>query len=97
MSLSNEDFIKEQEYLEKTLKVLEKLVSKDGKTIDKEDSEIEEFKQYFWTSINDMDDMEITMNRHAITSQINRNNQKREQLSKLKKSLTSPYFGRVDF
>ena len=97
MSLSKEELQKEQEYLDKTLKVLRSLITSDDESIAKDQTDVEEFKQYFWSSITDMDDMEISTNRQAITSQINRTNQKIEQLSKLKRSLNSPYFGRVDF
>lgn len=97
MSLSKEELQKEQEYLDKTLKVLRSLITSDDESILKDQSDVEEFKQYFWSSITDMDDMEISTNRQAINSQINRTNQKIEQLSKLKRSLNSPYFGRVDF
>ena len=97
MSLSKEELQKEQEYLDKTLKVLRSLITSDDESIAKDQTDVEELKQYFWSSITDMDDMEISTNRQAINSQINRTNQKIEQLSKLKRSLNSPYFGRVDF
>ena len=97
MSLNQNELNIEQEYLEQTLKVLRRLIGDDASSIEKDQSDIEEFKQYFWSSITDMDDMEKHVTRASINSQIDRTNDKIVQLNKLKRSLKSPYFGRVDF
>ena len=97
MSLNQNELNIEQEYLEQTLKVLRRLIGDDASSIEKDQSDIEEFKQYFWSSITDMDDMEKHVTRASINSQIDRTNDKIAQLNKLKRSLKSPYFGRVDF
>ena len=97
MSLNQNELRAEQEYLEKTFQVLRKLIGDDSSSIEKDQADIEEFKQYYWSSISDMDDMEKIVTRSSINEQITRNNDRITQLAKLKRSLKSPYFGRVDF
>lgn len=97
MSLNPNELSEEQNYLNKTLTILKKIIGDDVTTIEKIQSDIEEFKQYFWSSIGDMDDMEKRVNRASINSQIDRTNDNIAQLTKMKKSLKTPYFGRVDF
>ena len=47
MSLNQNELNIEQEYLEQTLKVLRRLIGDDASSIEKDQSDIEEFKQYY--------------------------------------------------
>ena len=97
MTLSEKELLIEQEYLQKTLEIVKKIISEKDINISSNVSGVNDFKQYLWSNMSDMDDIEIASNREMINSQVYNTNENIKQLIQLKKSLLSPYFGRVDF
>ena len=97
MSISKEELTKEKQNLKNTLKVIKELVDKNSDNIDEQINSINEMKKYIWENNTVLDDAEIASNMYEVNCNVGVTNKNISDLQKLKKSLLSPYFGRIDF
>ena len=97
MNIEPEQLKQEEEYLKKTLAVIKELIENDDNSIKDRMAEIQEMKKYLWDNNAMLDDAEIASGMYNVTCDVSYTNENIKKLMKLKKSLESPYFGRVDF
>ncbi|MBP3461417.1 MAG: AAA family ATPase [Bacilli bacterium] len=94
----NENLLKEEEeYLKLTRNIIQKQIDKSDENIKSSADLIVEMKKYVWENVGDLDDIEVMHNLSDINNNVSVTNVSIDMLQKLKKSLKSPYFGRVDF
>ena len=91
--------IKEQEYLDETIKTIKEEISKQEKKCDRNIKFVKELSKYHWETKADMDDIEkasslCDVDRHATLT-----NDGISNLRKLRKALENPFFGKltIDF
>lgn len=97
MSISKEELAKEKQNLKNTLKEIKELVEKNSDNIDEQMNSINEMKKYIWENNAVLDDAEIASSMYEVNCNVGVTNKNISDLQKLKKSLLSPYFGRIDF
>lgn len=97
MNIEPEQLKKEEEYLKKTLAIIKELIENDDNSIKGRITEIQEMKKYLWENNAMLDDAEISSGMYNVNCDVSYTNENIKKLMKLKKSLDSPYFGRVDF
>lgn len=97
MNIIPEQFELEKEYLQKTLEVIKSLIDSEDVSIQNKINAINEMKRYIWENNATLDDVEISQGMYNVNSDVEYTNDKMRRLQKLKKSLSNPYFGRVDF
>ena len=97
MNIEPEQLKLEEEYLKKTLAVIKELIENDDNSIKDRMAEIQEMKKYLWDNNAMLDDAEIASGMYNVNCDVSYTNENIKKLMKLKKSLESPYFGRVDF
>ena len=97
MSISKEELKKEKEYLNKTISVINELIEENGEQTKNRIDEINEMKRYIWENNGELDDAEIASGMYNVNLDVDNTNDKIKELYKLKKALSSPYFGRIDF
>lgn len=97
MNITPEQFELEKEYLQKTLEVIKSLIDSEDVSIQNKINAINEMKRYIWENNATLDDVEISQGMYNVNSDVEYTNDKMRRLQKLKKSLSNPYFGRVDF
>jgi DNA helicase II / ATP-dependent DNA helicase PcrA len=97
MNLSNEEMIKEEQYLQETTNIIQKHIDDSSTKIDLEKMKIGELKKYVWTSQNEMDAIEMRARKEAADLDVSIANIAINRTFKLFQSLEKPYFGRVDF
>ena len=97
MNIEPEQLKQEEEYLKKTLAVIKELIENDDNSIKDRMAEIQEMKKYLWDNNAMLDDAEIASGMYNVNCDVSYTNENIKKLMKLKKSLESPYFGRVDF
>lgn len=97
MNIEPKQLKQEEEYLKKTLAVIKELIENDDNSIKDRMAEIQEMKKYLWDNNAMLDDAEIASGMYNVNCDVSYTNENIKKLMKLKKSLESPYFGRVDF
>ena len=97
MGISVKQMNQENEYLNKTIKVIEELLEKNGYNINSEISRINEMKRYVWENNTFFDDTELADNLYSVDINVNTISTEIKKIYKLQKALNSPYFGRIDF
>ena len=97
MNIEPEQLKQEEEYLKKTLAVIKELIENDDNSIKDRMAEIQEMKKYLWDNNAMLDDADIASGMYNVNCDVSYTNENIKKLMKLKKSLESPYFGRVDF
>ena len=97
MNIEPEQLKQEEEYLKKTLAVIKELIENDDNSIKDRMAEIQEMKKYLWDNNAMLDNAEIASGMYNVNCDVSYTNENIKKLMKLKKSLESPYFGRVDF
>ena len=97
MNVSIDELNREKEYLKKTIVVIKKLIEKGNLTIDEKQKSIGELKRYIWENNGILDETEIAEEMYNVNVDVDETNKKIKNLQKLRKSLISAYFGRVDF
>ena len=97
MNLTPEQLSEEKEYLEKVMEVLKELCDKHSDSIDSQIDSIQELKKYIWDNIYELDDMEVAGEMYNVNTNVGYANKRIADLHQLKRSLYSPYFGRIDF
>ena len=97
MNITPEQLELEKEYLKKTLEAIKSLIDKNDVSIQNKIDTINEMKRYIWENKGTLDDVEIASNMYDVNNDVTHTNESIKRLQKLRKSLITPYFGRVDF
>ncbi len=97
MNIAPEQLEQEKDYLKKTLEVIQSLIDQSDSSIQDRINSINEMKRYIWENNAVLDEVEIATGMYDVNNDVGYTNENIKQLQKLKKSLISPYFGRVDF
>lgn len=96
-NLGKEELDREIVYLNSVMDVLKENISKFDADIQDDMNEITEMKHYIWDNLGVLDDVEIATGIYDVNTNVDKTNERIHQLHVLKKSLVSPYFGRIDF
>ena len=88
-----------KEHLDEILKKLKKKMDSIREALALGEQEIEGMHEYYWQNYTEMDQYgyENFDNQQALLNQVNANQALQVSLSRLKRMIDSPYFGRVDF
>lgn len=87
----------EYEYLSQTLEALKSIVGELSEKTENSISEITEFNKYLWENIDAMDIEERILGITSNEQYADITNSSLRKIRSLKKSLNSPYFGRITF
>lgn len=89
----------EQKYLSYVLEKLKRRVEEVEHSLKEGEKEVEGMHEYYWENYMEMDEYgyENFDNQQALLQQMNVNEERKRLAGRLKKMLSSPYFGRVDF
>ena len=97
MKISSEELKKEVLYLKETLKILKNIIEKESDSIEIQKTNVNEMKKYIWENTGVLDDIEVMVSMRDVNKEVDFTNKNIKIINSLKKSLSSPYFGRVDF
>lgn len=97
MKISSEELKKEVLYLKETLKILKNIIEKESDSIEIQKTNVNEMKKYIWENSGVLDDIEVMVSMRDVNKEVDFTNKNIKNINALKKSLSSPYFGRVDF
>ena len=97
MKISTEQLKEEMLYLKETLKVLKSIIEKESDSIEVQKANVNEMKKYIWENAGVLDDIEVMVSMRDVNKEVDFTNKNIKNINSLKKSLSSPYFGRVDF
>jgi DNA helicase II / ATP-dependent DNA helicase PcrA len=97
LNLSNEELLKEQEYLAETIDIINTQIKESNVNISQEKEAVYDFKKYVWGSKSEMDSAEIAAKMELADLDVRLTNITINRVMKLQKALLKPYFGRVDF
>lgn len=97
MKISSEELKKEVLYLKETLKILKNIIEKESDSIEIQKTNVNEMKKYIWENSGVLDDIEVMVSMRDINKEVDFTNKNIKNINALRKSLSSPYFGRVDF
>lgn len=97
MKITKEELIIEKKYLEQTLNTLKEIIDEKNESIDNKKKEVYESKKYIWDNTGVLDDVEIATSINEIDNEVNLTNLNIKKVESLSHSLSSPYFGRIDF
>lgn len=85
----------EQTYLDKTLKVVDRDISKLEKTCESGINEVRKLSKYHWETKSEMDDIEIANTMNDVNHTATITNSVLSKLRKLRKAAESPFFGKI--
>ena len=97
MKISSEVLKKEVLYLKETLKILKNIIEKESDSIEIQKTNVNEMKKYIWENSGVLDDIEVMVSMRDVNKEVDFTNKNIKNINALRKSLSSPYFGRVDF
>ena len=97
MKISSEELKKEVLYLKETLKILKNIIEKESDSIEIQKTNVNEMKKYIWENSGVLDDIEVMVSMRDVNKEVDFTNKNIKNINALKKSLSSPYFARVDF
>lgn len=97
MNVSLEELEKEREYLKRTLEVINNIINERDSFINERMESITEMKRYIWENSGVLDEVEIATGMYNVNMDVDYTNNNIKTLQKLRRSLISPYFGRIDF
>lgn len=97
MKISSEELKKEVLYLKETLKILKNIIEKESDSIEIQKTNVNEMKKYIWENAGVLDDIEVMVSMRDVNKEVDFTNKNIKNINSLRKSLSSPYFGRVDF
>lgn len=97
MKISSEELKKEVLYLKETLKILKNIIEKESDSIEIQKTNVNEMKKYIWENSGVLDDIEVMVSMRDVNKEVDFTNKNIKNINALRKSLSSPYFGRVDF
>jgi DNA helicase-2/ATP-dependent DNA helicase PcrA len=93
----NKTLESEKEYLEQVLTMLRNNLQKSGINLSAYSKDIQDTKEYIWENIYDLDPEEIASMNEIVKGATLYGETMISQNKKLRKLLSSPYFGRIDF
>ncbi len=85
----------EQLYLDKTIDIIKKEISKQEDTCESGIENIQELSKYHWENKEAMDDIEFANNVFYINHSAILTNNQIDRLRKLRRALKNPYFGKI--
>lgn len=97
MKISSKELKKEVLYLKETLKILKNIIEKESDSIEIQKTNVNEMKKYIWENSGVLDDIEVMVSMRDVNKEVDFTNKNIKNINALRKSLSSPYFGRVDF
>ena len=97
MKISKKDLVKENKYLKDTIAVIEDIISEKNSHIENQIENVIETKKYVWKNKSMFDETERLSEMCNAEAEVDILNLNMKEVDKLKKSLITPYFGRVDF
>lgn len=97
MKINSEELKKEVLYLKETLKILKNIIEKESDSIEIQKTNVNEMKKYIWENAGVLDDIEVMVSMRDVNKEVDFTNKNIKIINSLKTSLSSPYFGRVDF
>ena len=86
----------EQIYLDKTMDIIKKEISKQEDTCESGIEYIQELSKYHWENKETMDDIEFANSVHFINHSALLTNNQIDRLRKLRRSLKNPFFGKIE-
>lgn len=97
MKIEKEEFEKEKNYLDKTVSLVRKKISKLGQELFDDDAKVLEFKKFIWDSHAEMDPSEMRSMMAESDLQVSIMQSKGNYLNRLFRVQNKPYFGRITF
>lgn len=97
MKIEKEEFEKEKNYLDKTVSLVKKKISKLGQELFDDDAKVLEFKKFIWDSHAEMDPSEMRSMMMESDLQVSIMQSKGNYLNRLFRVQNKPYFGRISF
>lgn len=97
MKIEREEFERERNYLNKTVSLIRKKISRLGQELYNDDSKVLEFKKFIWDSHAEMDPTEMRSMMAESDLQVSIMQSKGNYLQKLFKVQNKPYFGSIRF
>lgn len=97
MKIEKEEFEKEKNYLDKTVSLVRKKISKLGQELFDDDAKVLEFKKFIWDSHAEMDPSEMRSMMAESDLQVSIMQSKGNYLNRLFRVQNKPYFGRISF
>lgn len=97
MEINSKERKEEENYLEKTLKIIEKNISELGQELYDKEEKIHEFKEFIWNSKQDMDAWEMKTMLSANDLEIQLAEMHASYFRKLFQIQENPYFGSILF
>ncbi|PWE00515.1 HelD family protein [Marinilabilia rubra] len=87
----------ERVFLQKILERLRYTLRKIDGTISEHSKDVQDFKEYLWNNMSDMDHAEKVSVRQSITQTAMTGESALERKKRIRKLIDIPYFGRIDF
>ena len=97
MNVTKDQLEEEKKYLKKTLEVVQELINNKSNTIKEDVNDIYEMKKFIWKNKNFMDKEERNLNVYNVNTNVAKTMLKKEELNRLKRSKSCPYFGKIVF
>ena len=97
MNLSKEEILKEEKYLDNTIKIIRKEISSLGQQLYDKEEKVEEFKKLIWDTKTEMDPSEMASMFIESDLQVFLMTKRGEYLQKLFRIQNKPYFGAITF
>ena len=97
MKIEREEFERERNYLNKTVSLIRKKISKLGQELFDDDSKVLEFKKFIWDSHAEMDPSEMRSMMAESDLQVSIMQGKGNYLQRLFRIQDKPYFGSIRF
>ena len=97
MSITKEQLEEEKRHLKSILDVIRSKIEHSDLSIEDKMNAITEMKRYIWENNAMLDEAEIATSRYNVETSVDQTNDDIRRLEKLRKSMASPYFGRIDF
>lgn len=97
MNVTKDQLEEEKKYLKRTLEVVQELINNKSNTIKEDVNDIYEMKKFIWKNKNFMDKEERNLNVYNVNTNVAKTMLKKEELNRLKRSKSCPYFGKIVF
>ena len=97
MKIEREEFERERNYLNKTISLIRKKISKLGQELFDDDSKVLEFKKLIWDTHTEMDPNEMRSMMAESDLQVSIMQSKGNYLQRLFRIHNKPYFGSITF
>lgn len=87
----------EKEYLDNVIDAIKKRIGELDEQLVAKGKEIHDYKRYIWDNIYEMDMVEKASHSQTVYNEESNQDRTEQERRNLKKLVTSPYFGRIDF